>query len=206
MAGSFMARLRARIEQLQTELQPEGGIDRRAYGYGADADGEDATFEEVAREEESPWRRGPSGPMPSADEPGRAAGSTGPARGSPSPASEPTRPRAATTTVTRATRREAFDPYGVSDRQTDGGLRREVPSPPPREAPAPDRAPGSPAAAVRSSAPRETGRTGTRRSTRLQRIRRRIRHPDSLRELFLLRELIDRPIALRRRSWGRPPS
>jgi hypothetical protein len=191
MAGSFMARLRARIEQLQTELQPEGGIDRRAYGYGADADGEDATFEEVAREEESPWRRGPSGPMPSADEPGRAG---------------PPPPRAATTTVTRATRREAFDPYGVSDRQTDGGLRREVPSPPPREAPAPDRAPGSPAAAVRSSAPRETGRTGTRRSTRLQRIRRRIRHPDSLRELFLLRELIDRPIALRRRSWGRPPS
>jgi hypothetical protein len=206
MAGSFMARLRARIEQLQTELQPEAGIDRRAYGYGDGADDEDATFEEVAREEESPWRRGPSGPMPSADEPGRAAGSTGPARGSPSPASEPPRPRAATTTVTRATRREAFDPYGVSDRQTDGGLRREVPSPPPREAPAPDRAPGSPAAAVRSSAPREPGRTGTRRSTRLQRIRRRIRHPDSLRELFLLRELIDRPIALRRRSWDRPPS
>ena len=191
MAGSFMARLRARLEQLQTELQPEAGIDRRAYGYGDDTGDEDATFEEVAREEESPWRRGPSGPMPSADEPGRAG---------------PPPPRAATTTVTRATHREAFDPYGVPDRQTDGGLRREVPSPPPREAPAPDRAPGSPAAAVRSSAPREPGRTGTRRSTRLQRIRRRIRHPDSLRELFLLRELIDRPIALRRRSWSRPPS
>ena len=78
MAGSFMARLRARIEQLQTELQPEAGIDRRAYGYGDGADDEDATFEEVAQEEESPWRRGPSGPMPSADEPGRAGGPTGP--------------------------------------------------------------------------------------------------------------------------------
>ena len=192
MAESFMARLRARLEQLQTELQPEGGIDRRAYGYGDDAGDEDATFEEVDGEEESPWRRGPSGPMPSADEPGRAA--------------EPPPPRAATTTVTRATRREAFDPYGVPDRQTGGDLRREVASPPPREAPALDRAPGSPAAAVRTSAPRESGRTGTRRSTRLQRLRTRIRHPDALRELFLLRELIDRPIALRRRSWGRPPS
>ena len=206
MAGSFMARLRARIEQLQTELQPEAGIDRRAYGYGDGADDEDATFEEVAQEEESPWRRGPSGPMPSADEPGRAGGPTGPGRGSPSPAPGSPAPRAATTTVTGATRRKAFDPYGVSDRQTGGGLRREVPPPPPREAPAPDRAPGSPAAAVRISVPREPDRTGTRRSTRLQLIRRRIRHPDSLRELFLLRELIDRPIALRRRSWDRPPS
>ena len=178
MAGSFMARLRARIEQLQTELQPEAGIDRRAYGYGDGAGdgGEDATFEEVAGEEESPWRRAPSGPMPSADEPGRAAGPTGPARGSPSPAREPPPPR-------------------------------EAPAPPIAAAPGSARdPPGSPAAAVRPSAPREPGRTGTRRSTRLQRLRRRIRHPDSLRELFLLRELIDRPIALRRRSWGRPPS
>ena len=206
MAGSFMARLRARVEQLQTELQPEAGIDRRAYGYGDDAGDEDATFEEVAREEESPWRRAPSGPMPTAGEPGRAPGPTDPGRGSPAPAPGSPAPRAATTTVTRATRREAFDPYGVSDRQTDGGLRGEAPSPPPREAPAPDRAPGDPAAAVRASAPREPGRTGTRGASPLQRLRTRIRNPDSLRELFLLRELIDRPIALRRRSWGRPPS
>ena len=208
MAGSFMARLRARIEQLQTELQPEAGIDRRAYGYGDGAGngGEDATFEEVAGEKESPWRRAPSGPMPSVDEPGRAAGPTGPGRGSPAPAREPPPSRAVTTTATRAAGREAFEPYGARDRQTGGGLRREVPLPPPREAPAPDRAPGSPAAAVRPSAPREPDRTGTRRSPRLQRIRRRVRHPDSLRELFLLREVLDRPIALRRRSWGRPPS
>jgi hypothetical protein len=197
MAGSFMARLRARIEQLQTELQPEAGIDRRAYGYGDGADDEDATFEEVAREEESPWRRGPSGPMPSADEPGRAGGPTGPGRGSPSPAPGSPAPRAATTTVTGATRRKAFDPYGVSDRQTGGGLRREVPSPPPREAPAPARTPGAAAAGVRST-PREPERKRANGTSRSRRLRARLRQPDSLRELFLLREVIDRPIALRR--------
>ena len=200
MAGSFMARLRERVEQLQTELQPEAaGFDRRAYGY--EDEEEDATFEEVAleEEEESPWRRPGSGEARAAPAPDAAQGR------SEARASEPP-PRAAPASVSRARRREAFDPFGVGGRQSGGSLRRDAPSPPTREASMPGRVADRPAAA-RSSSPREPGRAGARGATRLQRFRGRIRDPDSLRELFLLREVIDRPIALRLpRPRTRPPS
>lgn len=200
MAGSFMARLRERMEQLQTELQPEAaGFDRRAYGY--EDEEEDATFEEIAldEEEESPWRRPGSGEA-------RAAPAPDAAQGRPEARAPESPPRAASAYVSRARRREAFDSFGVGGRQSGGALRRDAPSAPTREAPMPGRVADRPAAA-RSSSPRELGRAGTRGSTRLQRFRGRIHDPDSLRELFLLREVIDRPIALRRpRPRTRPPS
>lgn len=194
MAGSFMARLRERVEQLQTELQPESGFDRRAYGYGDDAGAEDATFEEVAREEESPWRRPGSGEPPAA--PAASAPDAG-REESPWHRPEAVPPPAPPAPVTRAARAERLDPFGVRERRTDGGVRRPPPPPPSREAPMPGRV-ADRSVAARSSSPREPGRAGIRGATRLQRLRGRIRHPDSLRELFLLREVIDRPIALRR--------
>ena len=196
MAGSFMARLRERMEQLQTELQPEAGFNRRAYGYGDDAGAEDATFEEVAIEEESPWRRPGSGAPPAASE---ASAPDAGLEESPWRRPESVPPTAPPRPATRAARAERFDPFGVRERQTGGALRRSPPSPLSREAPAPasDRAPTSPAAGARST-PREFERKGARGAGRLQRLRRRIRNPESLRELFLLREVIDRPIALRR--------
>ena len=208
MAGSFMARLRERVEQLQTELQPDAGFDRRAYGYGDDAVAEDATFEEVALEEESPWRRSGSGEPPAAPaasdpDAGREESPWRRPESVPPPA-----PPASSAPVTRAARAERFDPFGVRERQTGGGVRRPPPSPPTREAPAPapGRAPASPAAGARST-PREFERNGARGAGRLQRLRRRVRDPESLRELFLLREVLDRPIALRRpRPRTRPPS
>ena len=203
MAGSFMARLRERMEQLQTELQPDAGFDRRAYGYGEDAGAEDATFEEVALEEESPWRRPGSGEPPAA--PAASAPDAG-REESPWRRPEAVPPPASPAPVTRAARAERFDPFGVRERQAGGGVRRPPPLPSSREAPMPSRVADRPGAA-RSSSPREPDRAGTRRATRLQRLRGRIRHPDSLRELFLLREVIDRPIALRRpRPRTRPPS
>ena len=197
MAGSFMARLRERMEQLQQEMQPEAGFDRRAYGYGDDAGAEDATFEEVALEEESPWRRPGSG-EPSAA-PAASAPDAGleesPWRRRPESAPPPAPPRP----VTRAARAERFDPFGVRDRQSGGGVRRAAPSPPSREAPsrAPGRTPASPTASARST-PRDPERKLPRGASRSHRLRARLRQPDSLRDLFLLREVIDRPIALRR--------
>ena len=199
MAGSFMARIRERMEQLQTELQPEAGFDRRAYGY--DDEEEDATFEEVALEEESPWRR------PGSDE-ARVAPEPEPAQRRPETrAPEPPPPsRAARESVSRTARRETFDPFGVGGRQPGGGVRRDAPSPPPRAAPAPGRTPGLPSAGVRP-APPDLEHKSTRGTSRSRRIRARLRQPESLRELILLREVIDRPIALRRpRSRTRPPS
>ena len=194
MAGSFMARLRERVEQLQTELQPDAGFDRRAYGYGDDAGAEDATFEEVALEEESPWRRPGSGEPPAA--PAAAAPDAGPEE-SPWRRPEAVPPPAPPRPVTRAARAERFDPFGVRERQTGSGVRRDAPARPSWEAPAPARSPGAPAAGARST-PREHERKSARGAGRLQRLRGRIRDPESLRELFLLREVIDRPIALRR--------
>ena len=193
MAGSFMARLRERMEQLQTELQPEAaGFDRRAYGYEDEPEAEDATFEDVEREEESPWRRDPP---PDAPRPEPApAGPTRPAHGSPARASAPP--------PTRAARREAFDPFGVGGRQSGGGIRGGAPSPPPWEAPARARTSGPPGAGVRST-PHDPEPRSIRGATRSRRLRARLRQPESLRELFLLREVIDRPIALRRRFRGR---
>ena len=203
MAGSFMARFRERMEQLQSEMQPEAGFDRRAYGYEDEAEGEDATFEEVALEEESPWRR------PGSGEPRAAPAASAPDAGreeSPWRRPEAVPPPAPPRPVTRAARAESFDPFGVRERQAGGGVRRDAPPRPSWEAPAPTRTPGAPAAGVRST-PREHERKAARGAGRLQRLRRRIRNPDSLRELFLLREVIDRPIALRRpRPRTRPPS
>ena len=206
MAGSFMTRLRERMEQLQQEMQPEAGFDRRAYGYGDDAGAEDGTFEEVAAEEESPWRRPGSGEPPAA--PAASAPDAGleespwrrPGSGEP-PEVPPAPPRP----VTRTARAEAFDPFGVRDRQSGVGVRRAAPSPPSREAPsrAPGRTPASPTASARST-PRDPERKLPRGASRSHRLRARLRQPDSLRDLFLLREVIDRPIALRRpRRRGR---
>ena len=195
MAGSFMSRFRERMEQLQTELQPDSGFDRSAYGYEDDARAEDATFEEVALEEESPWRRPGRDEAPAAPAPDPA-----PRRPEARASEPPPPPRAAPASVSRTARREALDPFGVGGRQTGGGLRRDAPSPPSRAAPAPapGRGPASPAAGDRSM-PLDPERTSTHGLTRSRRLRARLRQPESLRELFLLREVIDRPIALRRR-------
>ena len=198
MAGSFMARLRERIEQLQAELEPDAGFDRRAYGYG-DAGERDATFEdeEAPLEEESPWRRpgageAPAGPAASAPDAG-LEGSPWRRRDAAAPA--PPKP------VTRAARGGRFDPFGAGERQSGGGgARRAAPSPlPSRQASAPGsgRAPASSASGARSAA-YDPGRKHPRRASRAYRLRARLRQPESLRELFLLREVIDRPIALRR--------
>ena len=196
MAGSFMARIRERMEQLQSELQPEAGFDRRAYGYEDEAE-EDATFEEVALEEESPWRRPGSDEARAAPEPEPAQRRPGTRAPEPSPP-----PRAARESVSRTARREAFDPFGVGGRQPGGGVRRDASSPPPRAAPAPGRTSAPPSAAARP-APPALEHKSTRGTSRSRRIRARLRQPESLRELFLLREVIDRPVALRRHFRGR---
>ena len=174
MAESLMARLRARLEEIQAEMQPEAGFDRRAYGYGED--GADATFEEADLEEESPWRRPGSAPPQATPEP------------------EPTRSR----------------PRPPASSRTGGaaGQGYTRPSPPPgNESPRqpPVRSP-DPVSARGAEAFGEPERGNALRPSRLRRFRRRIRHPDSLRELFLLREVIDRPVALRTRPRGRRPS
>ena len=194
MTGSFMERLRARAEKLQEELTPEAGFDRRAYGY--DGDGEDATFEDVARDDESPWRRAPAEPAP--PDPPEPGGSAGPVHTPETPEPRVTPVRAST-----GTRPAASDPFGVVRRGPGDGLRRDTPSPPPRDASAPLRTPAAPADGVRST-PYGLERRRTRGATRAEQIRARLRRPDSLRELFLLREVIDRPVALRRRPHYRP--
>ena len=175
MAESLMARLRARLEEIQAEMQPEAGFDRRAYGYGED--GADATFEEADLEEESPWRRPGSAPPPAEREPE-------PARSRP-------RPPASSRTGGPAGR----------------GLTR--PSPPPgNESPRqpPVRSPDPVSARGAETVGKPERGSARRQSSRLRRFRQRIRHPDSLRELFLLREVIDRPVALRTRPRGRRPT
>ena len=197
MAGSFMARLRERMEQLQAELEPDAGFDRRAYGYGDDGE-RDAIFEdeEAALEEESPWRRPRAGEAPA--DPVASAPDAG-LEGSPWRRAEAA-PPAPPKPVTRAARAGRFDPFAVGERQSGGGgARRAAPSPPSRQASAPGsgRAPASSAAGARSGA-YDRERKHPRRASRAHRLRARLRQPESLRELFLLREVIDRPIALRR--------
>ncbi len=198
MAGSLIERLRARVEQLQVELAPESGFDRRAYGYGDEAGAEDATFEDLDREDESPWRRPESGPPRPEPAPGPEA------RGPETP-----RPRATPVRGSAAGRPEGFDPFRIRRGPSGGGIRRNAPPPPPGGAPArvsaPARsagAPGAPAVDTRST-PRDPERGNARGADRSRRLRARLRQPESLRELFLLREVIDRPIALRRRPQGR---
>ena len=196
MAGSLMARLRARLEEMQNEMQPEAGFDRRAYGYEDDQD--DATFEEVDVEDESPWRRPASGaPPPGADSVATADTPRTP-RGQMGRAAEVVPPRAAHRPPRPAAARPADSesPWARGG-QPGGGVGRDSPPPPSREAPMPGRVPGSPIVGGRAG-PYGLDRASARAATRLQRFRRRLRHPDSLRELFLLREVIDRPIALRR--------
>ena len=204
MAGSLMERLRARLEEMQKEMQPEAGFDRRAYGYEDEAGDEDATFEDVELEEESPWRRSATAAPPpdsagTADAPRTPRGQMGRAAEvvPPRAAHRPPRPTAA--------RPEVSESPSARGGLPGGGARRDFPSPPPWQAPAAGRVPGSSSDGLRppSSGP---GRRSAARASRLQRLRRRIRQPDSLRELFLLREIIDRPVALRRRRPSRPPS
>lgn len=202
MADSLMARLRARLEEIQVEMQPEAGFNRRAYGYGEDGgeDGADATFEEVALEEESPWRRPGSGSPRPVSEADRTAGGRSAARGSqaaPEPVPGRLRPKAPA----------SFLPVGA---RTGGATGQD--NPPPSATPGEGTVREPP---VRSRDPvsarggreiRDSERKSPRRPSRLRRFRRRLRHPDSFRELFLLREVIDRPIALRPRPRGRRPS
>ena len=199
MADSLMARLRARLEEIQAEMQPEAGFNRRAYGYEEDG-GEDATFEEVALEEESPWRRPGSGPPRPVAEPDRTAGGRSAARGS----------QAAPEPVAGRLRPKAPASGRPIDARTGGaaGQDHPRPSPPPgegtvREPPVRSR---DPVSARDGRDIRDSERESPRRPSRLRRFRRRLRHPDSFRELFLLREVIDRPIALRSRPRGRRPS
>ena len=210
--ADFLNRLRAKLEAMQQELAPEAGFDRRAYGYGddADPDPEDATFEDLDREEESPWRRPADGPPRPAPDP--AAGGPEPARGGPGARGQPEapRPRTASGRGSAAARPETFDPFGVAPAPPGRDTRRRAPSPPPRAAPAPARTPGAPAAGGVRPAPRDPERApgSARGRSRSSRLRTRLRQPESLRELFLLREVIDRPIVLRRRrpGAGRGPS
>ena len=182
----FLNRLRARLEAMQAELAPEAGFDRRAYGYD-DEEAEDATFGEADREEEeeSPWRREADDPAAS-DSP---AGRTGAAQG-----------------------RETTHGSGTRPAPRRGGGRGERPSrgQDPASAPPPfGPHPGRPHAA---SVPDDgegryaPGRMHDRRTNRTRRLRTRLLQPESLRELFVLREVIDRPVALRARPRRRPIS
>ena len=193
--ADFLSRLRAKLEAMQQELAPEAGFDRRAYGYDDDADPEDATFEDLDREEESPWRRPADGPPgPQSDGAAGAPEARGP---------ETPRPRARPGRGSAAAGPEAFDPSGAAAGPSGGGLRRGAPPPSPWEAStASARRPGAPAPGVGvgvRSPPRDFERVAARGTSRSSRLRARLRRPESLRELFLLREVIDRPVALRRR-------
>ena len=181
MADSLRAMLRARLEKLRGELQPEAGFDRRAYGYEDDG-GDDATFEDVAREDESPWARSAPDPSPA---PSGEGGSHRPetARGGP--------PRASLAAASRE-RRSARLRGGQSAR-----TRGDAPSSPSPEAPASGGSPGVPAGGSRPSPPRAHALKRVRSAGRSRRLRTRLQGPESLRELFLLREVIDRPVALR---------
>ena len=199
--ADFLSRLRAKLEAMQQELAPEAGFDRRAYGYDDDADPEDATFEDLDREEESPWRRPADGPpRPRPDE---AVGGPAPAGAPEAREPETPRPRARPGRGSAAAGPEGFDPFGVAAGPSGGGVRRRAPPPSPWEAStASARRPGAPAPGVGGvvrSLPRDFERVAARGTSRSSRLRARLRQPESLRELFLLREVIDRPVALRRR-------
>ena len=189
--ADFLSRLRARLEAMQEELAPEAGFDRRAYGYDDGEGAEDAAFEE---EDESPWQRETDDPAPSASP---AAARARGAEGSETPRG---------TAV-----------HGLGD--DDPWARR--PPPPQRSGRRDERTPEGAAAASGAPAPR--GREvrsslaagggdadphppeeeRARAARRNRRLRSRLRQPESLRELFLLREVIDRPLALRRRPRPR---
>ena len=188
MADSLRSLLRTRLEKLREEMQPEAGFDRRAYGYdgdGGQGDEADTTFDDVAHEDESPWRR--TGERAEASDPPAAAASAGdpesPWRRGPSPGpsgaeagdSGPSRlrgggPHGKDTSSPSAGK----PPSGSSSVRTDEARRRATP----------------PAGPPRPS-------SGT---SRARQLRARLQHPESLREVFLLREVIDRPVALRGRN------
>ena len=188
MADSLRAMLRARVEKLRGELQPEAGFDRRAYGYEDDG-GDDATFEDVAREDESPWARSDGDRARSAPDPSPAPSGEG---GSRRPETARGRPPRASLAAASRERRSARLRGGQSAR-----TRGDAPSSPSPEAPASGGSPGVPAGGSRPSPPRAHALKRVRSAGRSRRLRTRLKGPESLRELFLLREVIDRPVALR---------
>ena len=190
MAGSLMERLRERLDRLQHELQPDAGFDRSAYGYEEERD---ATFEDVELEEESPWRRPAAGaPPPEPDAAGTGDAPRSP-RGRMERAAAVVPPRTARAPRPAAAPPKAPDSPWARGGRSAGGVGGDVPSPSPWERPAPGSPRDGPSPALRGFE-----RRNVLGMSRLQRIRGRIQHPDSLRELFLLREVIDRPVALRR--------
>ena len=198
MAFSFAKRLRERIEQIQGELKPESGFDRSAYGY-SDATEEDATFEDVEYgEEESPWHQREDYREPSA------------AEESPWREREDYRERAAEEESPWRQRTDYREPgaapyedldespFARAPRREERG--RETPAPARRAAASRSEPLSSPLRARASVAPLGTAESErARAASRTQRLRDRLQHPDSLREMFLLREVIDRPVAYRRR-------
>lgn len=184
----FLNRLRARLEAMQAELTPEAGFDRRAYGYDGEG-ADDATFGETDREEEeeSPWRREADGPATS--DSGFPAGRTGAAQGPETmhgSGAGPARPRGG----------------GPGERPSRRGDPASAPLP---SGPRPARSPAAsfPDDGAGRYAPE---RMRDRRANRTRRLRTRLLRPESLRELFVLREVIDRPVALRPRPRRRPIS
>ena len=161
MAG-FLDELRGKLEKMREEIAPDAGFDRRAYGYEDGAPGEDATFEEAAGEDESPWRRTEGDPARVEPDAPVAGGTAGASGSGPAP----------------------------GERARSPLVRRPAPSAATRGSPSPDS--------------REQVRA--RGASRIRRLRGRLRRPESLGELFLLREVIDRPLALRGRPRGRSPS
>lgn len=190
--ADFLSRLRAKFEAMQEELAPEAGFDRRALGYDDGEGGEDPDFEDAAGEDGgSPWRRETAdGAPPAPPAAGRAGG--GESSGTPPGAAGP--------------RVRQPPPPGSARRgertASEGGAAASG-------APTPLRPPGrsyGPAGASGAD-PHPPEQTHARAVHRARRIRARLRSPEPLRELFLLREVIDRPLALRGRRGARrgPP-
>lgn len=185
--ADFLSRLRAKLEAMQEELAPEAGFNRRALGYDDEEGGEDATFEDAAGEDGgSPWRRETDDGAPPAPP---AAGRAGGEEGSGTPPGT-IRPRVRQPPLPRSAHR--------GERTSEGDAAASG-------APTPLRPSGRPygAAAGGGADPHPPEQARARAVHRARRIRARLRAPDSLRELFLLREVIDRPLALRGRRGAR---
>ena len=194
MANSLKALLRARLEKLQKELKPVAGFDRRAYGYEEEDGGGDATFEEVDREGESPWRRPGDHPARASPDPSPAPAGEGGGRRPETARRGP--PRASIAAAARERRSARL--RGGQGAPTPG----DAPFSPHPDAPAPAAAPGG----SQTRPPRAQQEERARGRGRMRRLRARLQGPESLRELFVLREVLDRPVVLRGRPRGRRPS
>ena len=190
MANSLKALLRARLEKLQKELKPVAGFDRRAYGYEEEDGGGDATFEEVDREGESPWRRPGDHPARASPDPSPAPAGEGGRRRPETARRGP--PRASIAAAARERRLARL--RGGQGAPTPG----DAPFSPHPDAPAPGGSQTRPPRAQQEERARGRGR--------MRRLRARLQGPESLRELFVLREVLDRPVVLRGRPRGRRPS